>query len=202
MKISINIDMNYYEPISVSPKPLTLEGHANLYHTKKSKSNGQASFRLPLIIEKHIDPAVSKFFNRRGLYIRAAELFYSAPYRESMIHSDGNPNDYEIINDMAKINFISGGEDSFMNWYQPKIEKPYTPTGKDNNFISFSPNEVMCVASDTITGYNIVQTGIPHNITTKSKSRYCVSLTLAIRNQAPKMIPYDTMISLLTSTPQ
>lgn len=201
MKISININMNYYEPLAISPKPLTLDGHADLYHAKKSKNNGQASFRLPLVINKHIDPAVSKFFNRCGLYIRAAELFYSAPYRESLIHSDGNPNDYEITNDMAKINFISGGEDSIMNWYQPLIEKPYTPTGQDNNFISYQPNEVTCVSSDTITGYNIVQTGIPHNITTKSKSRYCVSLTLAIKKQTPRMIPYATMVSLLTSTP-
>lgn len=194
--------MDYYKPLAISTKPLTLEGHSHLYHSKKIGNNGRNGFRIPLVIDQHIDPAVSKFFNQYALYIRFAELFYSAPNRASLIHSDGNPNNYEIVNDMAKINFISGGEDSLMNWYQPIVKKQYTATGKDNKFISFAPNEVECIARHNISGYNIVQTGIPHNILTGSKSRYCVSLTLAIKNKTPKMIPYDTMVSLLRSTPQ
>lgn len=122
--------MNYYESLDVSPKPLTLEGHSLLYHSKKIGNNGRNGFRLLLVISKHIDPAVSEFFDQFGLYIRFAELFYSAPHRMSLIHSDGNPDDYEIVNDMAKINFISGGEDSVMNWYQPKVKKQTVERGQ------------------------------------------------------------------------
>jgi hypothetical protein len=193
--------MNYYEPLDISTKPLTLEGHTYLYYSKKLKNNGCNSFRITLDIDQHIDPAVSKFLSQHGLYIRFAELFYSAPNRTSLIHSDGSPDEYEIVDNMAKINFISGGADSVMNWYQPIVKKQYAATGKDNKFISFTPNEVKCIASKNISGYNIAQTGIPHNIVTRTQSRYCVSLTLAIKDMPPKMIPYDKMVSLIKDAP-
>jgi len=186
--------MSNYVKLSISPEPLTLAGITLMNYNKATV--GERHFRRLLDISNHIDPTVVTLLDQCNLYIRFAELFYTPANRNTLIHIDGEPNEYAIPGNMAKINFIGGGDDSLMNWYKPIVTKPYEATGR-NKFISFDAHEVNLVDSANLVGYNIAQTGIPHNITTHAQSRYCVSMTLAIKHKKPLMIPYESLVTLL-----
>jgi len=185
---------NYFKKLNISPEPLTLAGIAYMNYNKAV--GGEKHFRVLLNVANHIEPTLVALLDQCNLYIRFAELFYTPANRNTMIHVDSEPDEYMIPDDMAKINFIGGGNDSLMNWYKPIVTKPYEATGR-NKFISFDAHEVNLVDSATLVGYNIAQTGIPHNITTRTQSRYCVSMTLAIKDKEPLMIPYELLVTLL-----
>jgi hypothetical protein len=186
--------MSHFIALDISSKPLTQDGVAFMnYHRIL---NMYKQYRVDLNIPKHINAELVALLDQYNLYLRFAELFYTPANRTSLIHVDSEPDDYIVPNNMAKINYIGGGGGSMMHWYEPIVYKPYEPTNR-NKFISFQPNEVNLIDSANLTGYNIAQTGIPHNITTTFEPRFCVSMTLAIRGKIPKLIPYELMTSLL-----
>lgn len=191
--------MQYYTAIKINDHPLTNSAITMFEQAKITNNCGNKSFRLGLNVHNHINPTVLHLIDQHNLYIRFAELFYIPAHRTSLIHIDSEPNDYMIPGNMGKINFIDGGNDSLMHWYTPITEKEYVPTGTTgrNKFTSFEPNEVTCIASGNLLGYNIAQTGIPHNVTTNIETRYCVSLTMSIKHMEPKMIPYEILTTLL-----
>ena len=194
--MAINIVMsNYSKPLDISPEPLTLAGIAFMDQTKTTKK--ERHFRLGLNVSKHIRPKIVTLLDQCNLHIQYAELFYTPAHRDTLIHVDSEPEAYMIPNNMAKLNFIGGGEDSLMNWYDPLIDRPYESLGTQNKYISFDDHEVSIIARAKLSGYNIVQTGIPHSITTHTKSRYCVSITLAIKDKEPLRIPYELLVTLL-----
>jgi hypothetical protein len=188
--------MSYCTALDISPEPLSLEGHAFMNYFKAT--GPRKHFRASLNVATHIRRELVELLDQHGLYIRFGELFYTPSNRITLIHVDSEPEEYMVPDNMAKINYIGGGKGSWMHWYKPILQKPYEPTGR-NKFISYQPNEVRSVGSSKLAGFNIVQTGIPHNITTTNEARYCVSLTLAIKGQPPKMIPYETLVTMLDS---
>lgn len=187
--------MTYYTALDISPEPLTLNGIAYMNHHKAVHKDRH--FRALLNVSTHIKSEIVKLLDQCNLYIRFGELFYTPAYRTTLIHVDSEPDEYMVPGDMAKINYIGGGKGSLMHWYTTLKDKPYEPTGR-NKFISYEPHEVKLISSSNLVGYNIAQTGIPHNITTSNEARYCVSLTLAIKDETPKLIPYEMMVALLS----
>lgn len=190
--------MSHYTALAISLDPLTAKAHELLALTKDKNFQGNKSFRILLSKPDHINPNIVDLLDQHGLYIRFAELFYTTANRNALIHIDGRPDEYTTPGNMGKVNFISGGHDSVMNWYKPIVEKTYTPTNQ-NKYIGYESYEVECIESRNLMGYYIVQTGIPHNITTHTDSRYCVSMTLGLKNKEPLMIPYETLVTMLDS---
>jgi len=188
--------MIFHTALDILPEPLSSSGVAYMnYHTEAKANN---HFRILLSVHNHISPEVVELLNQCGLYIRFAELFYTPANRSTLIHIDGEANEYLRPGNMAKINYVGGGEGSKMHWYEPTSATPCQHTSK-NKFISFQPNQVKLISSSSLLGYNIAQTGIPHNITTANEPRYCVSLTLALKGEPPKMIPYEILFDRLSS---
>jgi hypothetical protein len=112
-----------------------------------------------------------------NLTIGFAELFYTAPYSVTRIHTDYLGGDY------IKINYIFGGKDSFMYWWKPKPNIIKTPlkTSIDSFYISYNQTEVDLIEKKSVKFPSIVQVGIPHNIKNFEEPRYCLSFVL--RNQ-------------------
>jgi hypothetical protein len=81
--------------------------------------------------------------------------------------------------DFAKMNWVFGGKDSTMNWYEPIVsDKPVETTLGNRNYIYYNTNEVNHKLSHTIgiDRPSVVQVGVPHNSTNYFEHRYCVSL--------------------------
>ena len=71
-----------------------------------------------------------------------------------------------------------------MIWYKTKDNIPIKENiiGKPGSYIPYNLNEVEKVYEQTLSGYNIVQVGIPHNILNMVESRWC--LTIVIYHQS------------------
>jgi len=191
--------MELFRPFTLSYEALSALGHELLSITKSGQNDGKLPFRLLLNIEKHLDCNLLEHFKGLGLTARTAELFYYPPGVTSMIHIDGDEGNYIEPGNMAKINYISDSKDSQVFWYTPLIKKEGTIKGTPNKYMSFKKDEVQVVAGEHLTGYNIVQTGIPHNVKTRSETRYCVSIVFV--DNRNKFMPFEMMAEIVTGRP-
>ncbi len=189
--------MEFYKPIDIEFEPLTKEALSWLENTKKENYFGDKSFRLLLDVQKHINPRLINYYDQRGFFIKFSEIFYTAIHRESLIHSDSNPKEYARAGDMGKINHISGGVDSLMHWYKPKVEKSYETLGQaKNKYISYTDTEVDLISSAHLQGYNIVQVAPPHNISNHVTQRVCTSMTIRSKLDPDHMPAYQTLVDV------
>ena len=190
--------MGYFRPIEIDLDPLTARAHQWIEQTKKQNFSGNRSFRLGLNIERHVNPALLEFLDKRNYFVKYGEIFYTAVDRESKIHSDGDPQEYTTNNDMAKINHIAGGRDSLMNWYQPRNKKEYQYNDQARSkYTLYEHDEVDLVASAALQGWNIVQVAPPHNIINKISQRVCTSLTIRRKDNPDRMPTYQQLVRAL-----
>jgi len=190
--------MGYFRQIEIELEPLTVRAHQWIEQTKRKNFMGNKSFRLRLNIERHINPALLEFLDKKNYFVRYGEIFYTAIDRVSAIHSDGDPTEYTVSNDMAKINHIAGGRESLMNWYRPKSTKDYQHNDQARSkYTLYEPSEVDLVASAALQGWNIVQVAPPHNIVNNITRRVCTSLTIRRKDNPDFMPTYQQLVRAL-----
>lgn len=123
---------------------------------------------------EHIHPKMHVFLAKHNLTIYKIELFYTPPNHQTHPHADG------FGGDLGKINWIIGGKQSLMKWYniisESKKESGLTDIATD--LIIYERNEIELAYQEEIKSPSIVQVGIPHNINNKEEERWCISLIL------------------------
>jgi hypothetical protein len=126
-------------------------------------------------IEMYIHPSMIDLLKSKNVYISHIESFFLRPNINLPIHVDDGGGDY------VKINYVIGGKDSLMHWYQinPGVHvKPKTTT-INTQYFSFKKDQVELVDCTTIDPVSIVQVGIPHNITNTINHRLCISMCIS-----------------------
>jgi hypothetical protein len=105
-----------------------------------------------------------------------AEIFYLAPGQDHSIHCDGSELDHKV-----KINFVIGGKNSKMIWYnatsEEKIIKRISPA--NTHFLSIHPKDTVAVHTENLVGLYIVNVGIFHNVYNNQEDRYCFSMAVS-----------------------
>jgi hypothetical protein len=125
-------------------------------------------------IEMYIHPSFIDLLKSKSVYVSHIESFFSEPNINLPIHIDSVGGDY------VKINYIIGGVDSIMYWYQAKPDVHVEPklTTINTQYFSFEKDQVELVDSTPINPVSIVQVGIPHNITNPINHRLCISMCI------------------------
>jgi thioredoxin reductase len=118
---------------------------------------------------------VDKLLATVGLEIQWLEVFYLGKNSDHSIHCDGHE-----LDDKAKINYVIGGTNSAMTWYEPvdeiKIQKKISPA--NTVYLSIDPKDVLEVDSTEIKGLYLVNVGRFHNVWNKNEDRYCLSASV------------------------
>lgn len=135
-----------------------------------------------------IHPAMHLAFNKLDLEIVFVESFFKIPFQSNRIHKDAPG-----YTDATKINWVFDGEDSTMNWYEPRNDKvlplqDITSIGVQYSY--YQRSDLNLLHSQQVTGPSIVQVGIPHNITMGTKHRHCISAFFKQKNSS-EYIPFD-----------
>ena len=112
----------------------------------------------------------------RGMWISFAESFYRESYGSTRNAHRDAPRSKSL--DVCKLNFVIGGEDTYMDWYMPKpntSEKTgYTPIGFPFQYYDYDDLEK--VHSEILSGPCLVNVGLYHGITSGKMPRHCVSM--------------------------
>ena len=152
-------------------------------------------YHYHLDMDEFIHQELIDFLGDHGVKAGGLSTFYCKPYHDSIIHTDQGAEHYDW--NYAKINFVFGGKDSVMNWFKP-ITQPKVTTdqlGASSYFNRWSRSEVELIHQEWIGFPGICQVGIPHNVTTKSEKRRCMSLHIGKLN-SNKRLSYQEAIDI------
>ncbi len=169
--------------------PTTLENVLAAYPFPENE-NGEkysyfAHYRFPL---EYISDEFKEMIKHGEMEIKHAEIFYRPGVGEgfdAFIHTDG----HEIVEGLAKINFIIGGDHNTMQWYIPQVEvteEHVRVTKVNTKYLTFKEHEVEMIDETEMNGLYIVNAGIPHGIKMTeggiNKPRICISLVPRLIN--------------------
>jgi hypothetical protein len=131
----------------------------------------------------HLHPVFLDFLNSINLQAGGLEMFYSNPNFIQGIHID------DTGNERVKLNYIYGGKNSFMNWYDIKdnVVPVIKQTRTGSSYVEFTEDEVNLVYQSNVKFPSLVQVGIPHNIINPTEHRLCVSVLLYRNNSCINM---------------
>lgn len=131
------------------------------------------------------------FLASKDIYIYNVQTFSLIPDYVQPIHIDGQGGD------IAKINFLFGGNDSLMQWYKEKPGAPrvFNKTPAGTLYQDFSYDQVEILESCTLKFPSLVQVGIPHNLINKQEHLICISILLADINS--NLVPVGQVKSKL-----
>lgn len=169
--------------------PTTLENVLAAYPFPKNEKGEAysyfAHYRFPL---EYITDEFKEMLKYGEMEVHHAEIFYRPGVGEgfdAFIHTDG----HQIVEGLAKINFIIGGEHNTMQWYIPTVEvtqKHVKKTRVNTKYLTFDPDEVELVDETEMQGLYIVNAGIPHGVKMTeggiNKPRICISLVPKLIN--------------------
>ena len=156
--------------------PNCVDLNLNIYPLKEGidiNSYGTADHtRIPMA---DVNDELISIIKKLNLTLNFVELFYTKSFALSKIHVD---NIY--IGDYTKINYIFGGKNSLMYWWEPKPNILNLPkrTMIGSPYIDYKITEVNLIDEQQVKFPSIVQVGIPHNIKNFEEPRYCLSLVL------------------------
>lgn len=133
-----------------------------------------------------------QWFETQGLEIQWLEVFYLKPFERHVIHSDGHE-----IDDKSKINYIVGGENSEMIWYDALEEKIVKGISKANTkYLMVEDRNAKELFRLKMQGFYIVKVGPLHTVKNKHQERFCISMAVADKDTG-KRLDYADLVDRL-----
>lgn len=134
---------------------------------------------LILDVEK-ISQELKNKLKEFNLYIRYGRIFHISPNNKYNIHVD----DIKYYpGKFAKINYVLGGKDSYMNWFKLKENRSHFTyiDQRGDEVIGFNPDDCIEIHRTHIPEKKLVllDVGTPHSLTNMVEWRTCYSMVLA-----------------------
>lgn len=125
-----------------------------------------------------------------SLEIQWLEIFCLTPYSKHIIHCDGHE-----IDTKAKINYIVGGEDSSMIWYNAADENKIVKgiSKANTRYLTIAEKDAVEIYSKHLQGFNIVNVGALHTVKNKRSDRYCISMAIA-DSESKQRLDYSDLV--------
>jgi hypothetical protein len=122
-----------------------------------------------------IDSNIYEFLSSYGISVPWLEVFYLSPRGSHGIHCDGHEFDNKV-----KLNYIIGGTNSEMIWYNPidksKVQTKMSPA--NTRYLGTDKDNVTEIFRSRLTKFNAVNVGILHDVNNTINDRYCISIAL------------------------
>jgi hypothetical protein len=129
------------------------------------------------IIKQHLDPRLVNWMDAHGLYVIASEYFYTAPDKTLSAHCDTL-----TLSNVVKMNWMYGGDDSLMDWYEMKPDKPLPQyqTIINTKFSIPAVNDIVLKQSFKIGKPSLINVGQVHGVRNGKHPRYVYSLVIGV----------------------
>jgi hypothetical protein len=164
--LSVNNYMKYSVPLKLDLYPLVnTDLPTDRHHTRLS-------------MDTQVNRPVFQFFDNLNLEIGHVEIFFMKPNAKNLAcHIDGSIPENKWQS-RTKLNLIIGGHGSTMNWYDTDISLagPQGTTTINTSYIPFDLSKSTLIESTPLSGWNLVEVGIPHAIFNLEEPRWCISI--------------------------
>ncbi len=157
-------------------------------HSAKEKKQNVKKINLD-VINKEFKEVLSSL----NLTINHIESFYKpATAGFSMVHID------LLGGDISKINWIFGGKDSSMNWFESLPGKAVVQSTNSigAKYLVANKEDIVLIDSCKLKSPSLVQVGILHNVTNLVEDRFCVSVCF-VDNITNKRVTFETAATRL-----
>ena len=159
-----------------------------------TKPTGSKHFRVTF---NFLNQDFVDFFKNRNLILAHVEVFYTVPYGKIGIHCD-----VPTVGDIGKINWVYGGADSVMQWFETnKLHNPAPvqfrnkPAAPGGPALDLTSVEVDLVHSQFVISPSLVQVGKPHNMENGPTDRFCIG-AIFVSNDTNKGVPMNQSIEI------
>lgn len=130
------------------------------------------------IEDQDLNPELVEFLDKLGFEIRLAECFYRKPYTGSRTHRD-----VKGSKSATKLNWVYGGRNSLMNWYEPISDIERTAvTDIGITYVYYLKEDIRLLHRQKIGFPSLLEVALPHDITMGDEERTCVSIILKYKN--------------------
>ena len=134
----------------------------------------------------YLNPELVDYLSKRNLLISQLDIIYCDSGQSHPIHVDYPHVKSYIAGDYVRLNWIYGGSDSEMSWYELKDSAK-----QDNQSLiarKYNENDVNKIHSQNILGTQLVQVGIPHTVKTGVERRYAICCDISSRKISPSRV--------------
>ena len=131
-----------------------------------------------LSMNTQVNKSVFQFFDNLNLEIGHVEIFFMKPNAKNLsCHIDGSMPENEWQS-RTKLNLIISGLGSTMNWYDTDMNLAGSQgtTTINTSYIPFDLSKSTLIESTVLSGWNLVEVGIPHAISNLGEPRWCISI--------------------------
>jgi len=154
-------------------------------------NNKELAKHSKLDINNELRQEVKDFFDKYNMFIEVVEIFYLFPYGSMSIH-----NDRAVPGDFSKINWVYGGKDSLMKWYEITSDSNDTliyNTPINSPSRQYKPWEVKLIHEQTVGQPSLVQVGCPHTVVNGPEERFCVSVVFKHKSTRNRIAMSDAL---------
>jgi len=148
-----------------------------------------------LVAIADINPTLISWLKKHNINIAYPESFYQPVRLRTFIHSDGAYiGDTHCHGDYVKLNWVFGGQQSRMNWFDILPDAELTSHRKSKastDLRSYQEHELKLAHTQAIGNPSIVQVGVPHNIYNPLEPRLCISIPIVHDNANNQRVTFD-----------
>lgn len=158
----------YHRPLSVPFQPTFRN-----YEKHIPNRNENHHVRIP---QDELDSVLVNWLKELGLYIAVAEYFYTAPGKSLKAHCDTLE-----MSDVVKLNWMYGGDDSLMDWYElnPGCPLPQYETIIQTKFSIPNSGDITLKESHKIGKPSLINVGRIHGVRNGKQPRYVYSMVIS-----------------------
>lgn len=179
---------NYFTKLSLDIPVFNQEPDLDILVSKY-----QNNFTHYVVNQLDLHQELFRLFDQLNLIIDSAEVFYIPKFYQLPIHNDGGN-----YCDFFKINWIYFGLQSCMQWFEVKGEPQVVRHNAGFDINTYKLDQSNLIYSAQLTGPNLLQVGVPHNVVTQYQERLCLSIVPKQKNPN-KLLTYQEGLSIFSN---
>lgn len=173
----------YCSKVDIPIQPLI---NFDVYDPSRRRNLNQHYSNLEYVPLNFLNPELANYLSERNLQVSLIDIFYCNPGQSHPIHVDQPHVKNFIEGDYVRLNWIYGGLDSEMSWYELKDTVNKVNRNQVAHMI-YDASNVNKVHSQNILGTQIVQVGVPHTVKAGSERRYAICCDISRKDSLSRV---------------
>ena len=173
----------YCSKVNIPIKPLI---NFDVYDSSRRRNLNRYYSNLEYVPLSFLNPELANYLSERNLQVSEIDIFYCKPGQSHPIHVDQPHVKNFIEGDYVRLNWIYGGADSEMHWYETKESVKKVDRNLVGHMI-YNEKDMNKIYSENISGTQIVQVGVPHTVKAGLERRHAICCDIS-RTDSPSRI--------------